>query len=223
MIRGKRFVPLNRVAWHITSSAKCCRQSSGQKILNGCYGTIDESYFTRIKWCLHVWFTCMVIEIKHPIIIQKQVREWCLMPYPGHPKGCPNYGNKNHPDCPPHSSIITDFMDLSKPHWLIVVSFDLAAHVRALSKKHPQWSDRQCRCCLYWQGTPRSQLRKEAQAFSMSKPGTVSTLCPEGRGVNIFRTCHQHGLTIRKNPKDIVYKIALVGYRKERNKTCQCC
>ncbi len=42
--------------------------------------------------------------------------------------------------------------------------------------------------------------------------GGVFTLCPEAMGVNVFRTLHAHGVPIRKNPLDTVYKVAMIGY-----------
>ena len=36
---------------------------------------------------------------------------WCMLPYPNHPKGCPNHGQKSH--CPPFAPIAYDFFDFN--------------------------------------------------------------------------------------------------------------
>jgi predicted metal-binding protein len=89
--------------------------------------------------------------------IDYRAREWCKLPYPNHPKGCPNY-NKN-PECPPQAPRIEDWLDLNRQHWFIVVEFDLDAFAKRMKEKHPGWSDKQCRCCLYWQNIPRKELK----------------------------------------------------------------
>lgn len=164
----------------------------------------------------------MIIEVTGTLARQHQTREWCRLPYPGHPDGCPNY---NHSVlCPPRVATVDEVFDLSKPHWFVIVSFDMAAHVKTMSEKHPKWSDRQLRCCLYWQNTVRKNLGIEILGFMATKSGgTIATMIPEAMGVNVFRTCHRHGLMLRKDPKEIVYKIALVGYgwKKEQDSAAQ--
>jgi len=152
----------------------------------------------------------MVIEITGTLVIDEAAREWCKLPYPNHPKGCPNYGVRD--TCPPKIKRIAEVFDLSRPHFFILVEFDLASHVAAMAKKHPNWTDRQCRCVLYWQGKPRSKLKKESKKFVENNPGTSFTTCPEAMGINVFRTCHKHGLMMKKNPQKTVYKISFVGY-----------
>lgn len=162
----------------------------------------------------------MIIDITGNLVIDKKTRDWCKLPYPGHPKGCPNYNKKD--TCPPIVPLVTDKFDLSQQHWIAVTKFNLKEHASALKEKHPDWSDKQCRCCLYWQNTVRKELRgfvnefiKEMNFisnFSANIGELDSTLIPEAMGVNIFRTCHRVGIKIKKNPSDIVYKVALIGY-----------
>lgn len=151
----------------------------------------------------------MIIEVTGSLVIQEAAREWCKLPYPDHPKGCPAYGRKT---CPPKVGLVQDLFDLSRKHWFIIVPFDIAAHAAGMKERHPQWSDRMCRNCLYWQGGVRKELRAQARRVVGEKPGTISTDCPEAMGVNVFRTCHRHGIMMRKNPQHMVHKVALVGY-----------
>ena len=152
----------------------------------------------------------MTLDVTGTLVVQEQTREWCRLPYPGHPRGCPNWGQKS--SCPPKVCRVEYLFNLSKQHWFVVVDFDLAEHVRKMKLKHPDWSDSQLRCVLYWQGKVRSQLKKATLEFVRQHPGTIYSACPEAMGVNVFRTCHRHGLMMKKNPQNTVYKVTLVGY-----------
>ncbi len=85
-----------------------------------------------------------------------------------------------------------------------------------MKEKHPEWSDRQARCCLYWQGSVRKQLREETKKFA-DKNGMVYTLIPEAMGVNVIATARKLGVPIKAKPDDMIYKIALVGYSKRND------
>jgi hypothetical protein len=150
----------------------------------------------------------MLINVTGSLCIEKRAREWCKLPYPGHPNGCPNYGVAS--DCPPKVCFVNDFMNLLMEHFFIVETFDLSAHAKTMAAVHPEWSEKQCKCCLYWQNGVRKRLRQQCGEFIKQHPGYVFTLIPEAMGVNVFRTAHRHGLMIRKNPT-VVHKVALVG------------
>ena len=151
-----------------------------------------------------------IIEITGQLVINPKTREWCKLPYPGHTKGCPNYGKKD--DCPPKAPMVDEVFDLSKPHWLIVEEFNLGEFAEKMKEKHPHWSDKQSRCLLYWQGSVRKKLRLALEEFQEKMPDTIYTLLPEAMGVNVFLTAKKVGIKIDKNPMGTVYKIALVGY-----------
>jgi len=93
----------------------------------------------------------VVVKPLEKIIYNLKSRGWCKLPYPGHPRGCPNYGKRDI--CPPKAPLIMDVPD--PPFILVGVSFDLGAWAKKLKKKHPHWSDKKARCCLYWQGKVR--------------------------------------------------------------------
>jgi hypothetical protein len=150
-----------------------------------------------------------IIEVTGKLVLQEQTRNWCKFPYPGHPKGCPNYGKKK--GCPPMVPLVSTLFDLKKPHWLAVVSFDLAGHMEAMASKHPGWSERQQRCCLYWQGKVRKQLRILCENWLKQHHEYRHTSCPEAMGVNIFRTAHLCGIKMRKSAYPTVYKVALLA------------
>lgn len=143
------------------------------------------------------------------LVIQHATRDWCELPYPGHPKGCPNVDKS--PECPSQVPLVEEKFDLSFPSYFAIERFDLAAHAVRMQAKHPDWSDKQCRCVLYWQNGVRSRLRIKCKNLVAMKPGYAYTLIPEAMGVNVFRTCHRIGIKMRKNPQDKVIKVGLIA------------
>ena len=130
---------------------------------------------------------------------------WCMLPYPNHPKGCPNF-----PKCP---SEHLDFRAYQYYEWFAVVEeFDLGAHAQRMKDKHPGWTRRQCRNLLYWQGGVRKRLREKAQAQAEEIKAHIILQIPEATGVDVYKTMKEHGLELRPDP-DIVYKIMILGRR----------
>ena len=142
------------------------------------------------------------------LVVNLDARDWCKIPYPRHPKGCPNYGHKEV--CPPTAPIIFDFIDTKLPMRLVAVEFDLAAHIRRMLIRHPRWTEPQTRNVLYWQGSVNKRLRISCERYKI--PGTVVTLCPEAMGVNVLQTAKNLGIPIESRPKFKVFKIALMGW-----------
>ena len=151
-------------------------------------------------------------EVKPHLVIQHATRAWCHLPYPGHPKGCPNVGKSS--ECPPDVPLVEDKFDLSYPSYFAIERFDLAAHAARMKEAHPSWSDRQCRCVLYWQNGVRKRLRKKCAHLVAAlhfRKGYAYTLIPEAMGVNVFRTCHRIGIKMRKNPQNEVIKVGFIA------------
>lgn len=133
---------------------------------------------------------------------------WCMLPYPNHPHGCPNF-----PKCPMSRR---DFLDYNGYDWFAIIEeFNLKEHANKMREKHPNWTDRQCRNLLYWQNGVRSRLRKKAEAFSIPFMGDVVLDIPEANGVNIFETMEKHGVVLEKHKPSIIRKIMLVGKNSE--------
>lgn len=153
-------------------------------------------------------------------VLHAPVRKLCFKPYPGHPKGCPNFGKRDI--CPPTAPMFEDYYDMNKKFLAVVAEFDLAGHMQRMKDKHPKWSDRQCACCLYWQGTVRKALKKEVQAtmlngvlFDAGRGLLRVTDCPEAMGVDVTATMRQAGVVLEWPPRKIVRKIAFIGILKE--------
>jgi predicted metal-binding protein len=162
-----------------------------------------------------------VIDITGTLVINDRVREWCKIPYEGHPMGCPNWNKSSK--CPPQVSLLDEVFDLSKRHWFTVVAFNLDLHRKKMIQNHPNWTFRQCNCCLYWQNTVRKQLKIQCEGLTQYVPRSMYTLLPEAMGVNVFKTARRHGIMLKRNPENIVYKLALVGtLKKEVHNLTQC-
>ena len=151
-------------------------------------------------------------------VVDEAVRKLCVKPYPLHPKGCPNYGKKE--GCPPAAPMIGDIIDLAEDVYFIWNRFDFGGHVERMRGKHPEWSERQLACCLYWQPTARKALRGEVFDFMTQGPGMDGPLklvyCPEACGVNVTSTMNQVDIELEWPPKKWAYQVVLAGTAKEQ-------
>jgi hypothetical protein len=77
--------------------------------------------------------------------------------------------------------------------------------------KHPDWSEAQLRCVLYWQGTARKKLRLEIAAFLIGHSGFSVETTPEALGCNVFVTMAAVGVPLPWPITDTVYHVALAG------------
>lgn len=156
----------------------------------------------------------MIVPINEiDIVLEKKARgPWCLLPYPNHQKGCPNYGKKD--SCPPFAKPFEEL--IGPPFYLVVVFFDLEAHVTRMKNLHPNWTDKQARCLLYWQGSVKKKLLDEALGFIEANEAKNLFLLrlPEANGVNVFKTCENVGIKIDRNPTKIVRKVMIIGTKK---------
>jgi len=124
--------------------------------------------------------------------------EWCKIPYPNHPYGCPNYGREGCPGCPPSAIHIDSIIDRTEPVYFVYSEFDLEAHVEKMRIRHPRWSERQLRNVLYWQQTSRKQLRERvAEAIKWTNLHHLF-YCPEAHGVNVYATALKNGLRLER-------------------------
>jgi len=148
------------------------------------------------------------------LVYNSRIPDLCKLPYPGHPSGCPNYGKK--PDCPPQAPFVTDILDVNRKMYLVYSEFDLESHVRRMKEKHPDWSDRQLRNVIYWQGTSKSQLRHRALRVLSIVNADVAILKGEAHGVNLYVTCSKSGLKLERiRDLRICHHVALVGWLPE--------
>ena len=142
------------------------------------------------------------IEVKP--VIDSKMRGLCVKPYPLHPKGCPNF-NKKH-GCPPQAP---HFKNNYSSVYAIYNIFDFKAHTDKMRLKHKDWSERQVRCVLYWQGTARKALRREIKSFLRQHRDYKIIGCPEAQGVNLTETMKNSGIILEWPPVNISYQIIL--------------
>jgi predicted metal-binding protein len=147
--------------------------------------------------------------------VEAKVRGLCVHPYPGHRKGCPNFNKKD--GCPPQAPLIHHTLDLSHPVYAIWNVFDFAGHVARMRELHPDWSQRQRECCLYWQPGARRDLRGEIARFLRQRDirslmrGIRVVACPEAQGVNLTATMRTAGIELEWPPVTVAYQIVLAG------------
>lgn len=146
------------------------------------------------------------------LIFRKQVQDYCKLPYPGHKYGCPNYGMKDH--CPPKVGLIDTYLDINKPLYLVIEEFDLTQHIQRMLTLHPNWSDRQARCCLYWQKGVRNKLKERVKLVMDILGTTAYTTIPEGMGCQMYTTCLHSGLKLERiKGLKLHRQVAIVGYK----------
>ena len=129
---------------------------------------------------------------------------WCASPYTGHKQGCPNFRKECTFRRP-------DFRNIADKYnwWAVTEVFDLKSHAEAMKLKLPDWTDRQCRNPLYWQGSVRRRLREKAEKLVVL--GSIILDIPEACGVEVFETMALVGIKLERSP-DIVIKVMLVGW-----------
>lgn len=154
-----------------------------------------------------------IIKVNGLLEIDHKCRGYCVIPYHGHPKGCPNFNNS--PNCPPKVGLVENIFDLNKDLYFVIEELDLKTHIEKMKYKHPNWTDTQLKNLLYWQGGVRKRLKEKTEDFINNKDWTMTyTLIPEAMGVMVINTALKLGIPIEKSPKDKVFKISLVGYRR---------
>lgn len=157
----------------------------------------------------------LIIDVTDKLIINSAARDWCVLPYPDHPKGCPNFGKKAI--CPPQVEYIEDWLVGVEELRFVCVSFNLKEHSERMLERNPHWSQRQARCLLYWQPKVNKALKSLVNTL-VHENGLKITYCPEAMGVDVIKTAQSVGIPIEAPPKDIIHKIALVAINSRRNR-----
>jgi len=163
----------------------------------------------------------------------------CKLRYPRHKNGCPNIIENlhhdstypKHPECPPYAMNLNKKYDLSKPSFFCYAKFNIEKQAKNMKKKHPEWTELQCRCCYYWQKSVKKTLREKCQDFSLRYSASgrdegklfveagkqkrlFFELVPEAMGLHVFKTAADIGIFLERNPQNYVYKIAFMGVLK---------
>jgi hypothetical protein len=134
---------------------------------------------------------------------------WCRLPYPKHPKGCPNFGMRE--DCPPNQPY---FLDVYKP--LIKVAslkFDLESYLNWRRGNHPGWTDRALRNPRHFQNHLDANLEREIEKLG-EDGGFVPVYTAEAMGANMHMTCLRAGIRLEWPPAKVMYRIAILAQPK---------
>ena len=150
------------------------------------------------------------VEIVKPVV-DYSVKSLCRKPYHNHTKGCPNSYKESKKQCPPRAPKIEDVINLNKPVYCIYNIFEIGKHISKMKKKHPDWTEHQLRCCLYWQPVARKQLKERIKNFLKEHRDVINVECPEGCGVNLTVTMKNIGIELEWPPKKLAYQITLLG------------
>lgn len=153
------------------------------------------------------------IEVKP--IIDLSVRELCKEPYYNHKSGCPNFGKRA--DCPPLCPTVDKVIDLNKTVYAVYNKFNIEEHINKMREKHPDWTEYQLKCVLYWQGGARKQLKNNIIEFLKQFPYLRIVKNPEASGVNLTETMKNSGIILDWPPKKYAYQIVLAGERLKRD------
>jgi hypothetical protein len=150
-----------------------------------------------------------------PVLLDCPPGDLCQRAYQGHKRGCPNY--RKRPTCPPLAERWTPD-SIALYEWYVVwVAFEFGAHVERMRVAHPDWSQRQLECCLYWQGTARKRLRDAVEGFlsegNIAQVGAVY-YTPEAHGCNVSTTMAHLGVKLHWPPTIETRHVALVRLKK---------
>ena len=156
-----------------------------------------------------------IIKVNLIIMPLAQTKNLCTRAYYNHKYGCPNFNKKN--GCPPSMKRFDEKYDITKNVYAIYNIFPFGDHVRRMKILHPEWSQRQAECCLYWQGKARKHLDEQICYFGLGFVGDVYGIerVPEAMGVNVTLTMADAGIMLEWPPKIVTYQIALVAFLKE--------
>lgn len=160
----------------------------------------------------------MITEIEPSILdYSLKVQNYCLLPYPNNPKGCPNRGTcrplKGFPqdykphiirECPPTIEqiiegsrekllLIDQIFDFSRPLYAIWIEYELGKDAEERSRRTGRRPEH-CYNKRWWQNRARRQLYDEAMRFLDEFPGAIVDLCPEAHGVNLDTSLAKVGI-----------------------------
>lgn len=147
-----------------------------------------------------------------PIICDHRIQNYCRLPYPDHPKGCPNFARKPN-YCPPTAPY---FPDIFEPNaYIAAVSINFKQYLEIRKNIHPEWTDRALRNPRHWQGHIRTHLHQLAENALANNYGDTIIYNPEAMGVDLTATCYEAGIYLEWPPENLVYQIALLATQKQ--------
>lgn len=140
------------------------------------------------------------------VVKPRGFNRWCQLPYPKHPNGCPNFGNRS--DCPPN---LPYFLDIFKPGVKVAsLRFDFDAYLNWRREAHPTWTDRALRNPRHFQNHLNADLEREIE--KLDEDGEfVPVYTAEAMGLNAHLTCLRAGIRLEWPPTKLMYRIAILA------------
>jgi len=163
---------------------------------------------------------------KEDIEFTKKTRLWCKLPYPNHPRGCPNY-NKNSL-CPPSAKYMDYLLEYYSYFYLIYAIFNLKSQRERMLTLHPNWSKKQANCLLYWQNSVKKALKEYIQkitaknvekeiyilscgsGFKINCSNQSEIYSMEAVGINVISTLKNVNIPFEIKPKNKVILVSLL-------------
>lgn len=165
----------------------------------------------------------MITKIESSILeYSPKVQNYCLLPYPPNPEGCPNRGKfrslRGYPqelkpriirECPPTIEqiversrekllLIDDIFDFSQPLHAIWIEFalgkDAEDRYQRTKADNPNRKPEHCYHKRWWQNRARRQLGDEVIRFLETYTDAIVDLCPEAHGVDLDKSLVRVGI-----------------------------
>lgn len=163
---------------------------------------------------------------------EKQRNRWCQMPYPGHPKGCPNFGRS--PTCPPQVGMRPDILVTYDIFILTYAIFDFKNYQQQrweeTQDNREYWNENRIKCNLYWQSSVKKLMKKFIQRKFCSKSnikypkfgelfgagsGFWNRPSLEAVGINVFSTLKKNNICYEIKPMTTITMVALICFKRD--------
>ena len=154
------------------------------------------------------------------IVFTELTRKWCQLPYENHKKGCPNF-NKND-TCPSRCKYRKDILEKYDKFTLVYAVFNFQQYKEIRMKEHPDWSEKQAGCVLYWQSSIKKMLKGHIRHIKYDEMlGTGSGFWKyssmEAAGIYVFKTLLNNGIRdFEIKPKTRIFMVVLLMERKSK-------
>lgn len=124
----------------------------------------------------------------------------------------------------PEFDFINDVGMYSK-YYLIYAQFNFKKYKEIRKKEHPEWSERQIGCVLYWQNSIKRLLKQYIEkirkntfslfyifgcgsGFNLTFQKTTYSM--EAATINVFSTCKLNGIKLEIKPQNIIHLVCLL-------------
>jgi hypothetical protein len=158
------------------------------------------------------------------LIIDPNVRDYCLLPYPDHPHGCPNYGKS--PLCPPQSVFhpLSHYEPFSSFH-LAICQFNLETYCEERRRRFPKSTDKALRNPRLYQAHVKKIFHSTIDRFIEVEgidtyeifgcgSGHKNAPSMESVGLHPIRMMQNLGINVELRPNNRIHFAALICVKK---------